>query len=124
MRFAPLVERVAGSGADAWAVHMEAVRRREAGKDIIFLTVGDPDQDPPEAVIDATVSALRSGRTGYSPTVRKMMSSPDSRRRTASIWTAQAPPPLPATRSTSGAKRIVLSMLNSRPPRRLAGADR
>ena len=40
MRFSPLVERIAGSGAGAWAVHIEAARRRDAGEDIIFLTVG------------------------------------------------------------------------------------
>lgn len=69
MRFAPLVERVAGRGAGAWAVHIEARRRQEAGDDVIFLTVGDPDQDPPAAVIDATVAALRGGRTGYAAIV-------------------------------------------------------
>src|SRR6266446_1341229 len=69
MRYSPLVERIAGSGTGAWAIHAEAARRREAGEDIIFLTVGDPDQDPPEAVIEATVAALRSHRTGYSATI-------------------------------------------------------
>src|ERR1700716_258040 len=57
MRFSPLVDRVAGHGAAAWSVHIEARRRREAGEDIIFLTVGDPDQEPPEAVIEATAGA-------------------------------------------------------------------
>src|SRR5579863_2095863 len=69
MRYSPLVERIAGSGAGAWAIHSEAVRRRDAGDDIIFLTVGDPDQEPPGAVIAATVAALRHRRTGYAPTV-------------------------------------------------------
>src|SRR5712691_3907610 len=69
MLFSPLVERIAGRGAGAWAIHAEAVRRRDAGEDIVFLTVGDPDQDPPEAVIEATVSALRRHRTGYAPTI-------------------------------------------------------
>src|SRR2546423_15673968 len=69
MRYAPLVERVAGRGAAAWSIHIEARRRQEAGEDIIFLTVGDPDQAPPEAVIDATVAALRQHRTGYAPTI-------------------------------------------------------
>jgi len=68
MRFSPLVERIAGRGAGAWAVHMEARRRRDSGDDIIFLTVGDPDQAPPEAVIEATIAALRQHRTGYAPT--------------------------------------------------------
>jgi len=67
MRFAPLVDRVAGRGSEAWAVHMEAARRRDAGEDIIFLTVGDPDQAPPDAVIETAVSALREHRTGYAP---------------------------------------------------------
>lgn len=69
MRYAPLVEWVAGRGAGAWAVHMEARRRHDAGEDVIFLTVGDPDQDPPAAVIEATVAALRRHRTGYAPIV-------------------------------------------------------
>jgi len=65
MRYSPLVDRVAGRGSGAWAVHIEAGRRRDAGEDIIFLTVGDPDQAPPSAVIEATVSALHRHRTGY-----------------------------------------------------------
>src|SRR5438105_12604311 len=69
MHFAPLVDRIAGRGSAAWAIHIEARRRQEAGEDIIFLTVGDPDQAPPEAVIDATVAALRQHRTAYAPTI-------------------------------------------------------
>lgn len=69
MRFSPLVDRIAGEGAGAWRVHQEAVRRREVGHDVIFLTVGDPDQAAPEAVISATIEALRQNRTGYSPII-------------------------------------------------------
>ncbi len=69
MRFSPRVDRLAGHGADAWSVHIEARRRQQAGEDIIFLTVGDPDQEPPEAVIEATVAALRRHRTGYAAIV-------------------------------------------------------
>ena len=47
MRYSPLVQRIAGRGAAAWDTHIEARRRQEEGEDIIFLTVGDPDQDPP-----------------------------------------------------------------------------
>jgi arginine:pyruvate transaminase len=67
VQFAPLVDRVAGRGAGAWEVYFEAARRREAGIDVIGLTVGDPDQRPPEAVIAATIAALRDGHTGYAP---------------------------------------------------------
>ncbi len=69
MRFSPLVDRIAGEAAGAWRVHQEGMRRREAGHDVIFLTVGDPDQAAPEAVVDATIAALRRNRTGYSPII-------------------------------------------------------
>ncbi|MGB8365143.1 MAG: pyridoxal phosphate-dependent aminotransferase [Rhizomicrobium sp.] len=60
---------VAGKGAGAWAVHNEALEARAAGRDITFLTVGDPDQPPARRVIDATIRALRDGHTGYPPTL-------------------------------------------------------
>jgi arginine:pyruvate transaminase len=69
MRFAPLVERVAGKGAGAWEIHHAAMRRRAAGRDVIVLTVGDPDQPPPTPVIEATVDSLRRHRTGYAPII-------------------------------------------------------
>jgi arginine:pyruvate transaminase len=66
MRFSGLVDRIAGGGADAWEVHIEARRQRDAGRDVIFLTVGDPDQPAPAAVTDATIEALRQQHKGYS----------------------------------------------------------
>jgi arginine:pyruvate transaminase len=69
MKLAPLVDRIASKGAAAWQIHFEALKKRGTGADVILLTVGDPDQAPPAAVIDATVDALRRKRTGYSPIV-------------------------------------------------------
>jgi len=69
VRFSPLVDRIAGEQTGAWRVHAEGMRRREAGHDVIFLTVGDPDQTAPAAVLDATIAALRQGRTGYTPII-------------------------------------------------------
>ena len=69
MRFSPLTERVAGKGVEAWAIHHAAVHWRDAGEDVILLTVGNPDQAPPAPLIEATVSALREHRTGYAPTI-------------------------------------------------------
>ncbi|MGO8917184.1 MAG: pyridoxal phosphate-dependent aminotransferase [Stellaceae bacterium] len=69
MQFSPLVGRIAGRGARAWSVHFDAVRQRAQGRDVLLLTVGDPDQSPPEAVIAATVAALQSRKTGYSPII-------------------------------------------------------
>src|ERR1700720_4196006 len=85
MRYAPLVDRIAGRGSEAWGVHIEATRRHEAGEDVILLTVGDPDQPPPEPVIEATVAALRRHRTGYArilgyPAVREAIAARVARR--------------------------------------------
>jgi arginine:pyruvate transaminase len=85
VRFSPLVDRISGSGAGAWRIHMEAARRRDLGQDVIFLTVGDPDQAPPEPVIEATIDALQRHRTGYSsmigyPRVREAIAARFQRR--------------------------------------------
>ena len=69
MRFAPLVTAISGGGSGAWAVHAEAVRQAAEGREITFLSVGDPDQRAPDSVIEATQAALRAGETGYSPIV-------------------------------------------------------
>ncbi|HUH85703.1 MAG TPA: pyridoxal phosphate-dependent aminotransferase [Stellaceae bacterium] len=69
MHFSPLVDRIAGKGAGAWRIHFDAVQQRAAGRDVILLTVGDPDQHPPRAVIEATVAALQARKTGYSPII-------------------------------------------------------
>ena len=85
MRFSPMVDRIAARGADAWSIQMEAARLRDQGQDVVFLTVGDPDQAPPEPVIDATIDALRRHRTGYSsmigyPRVREAIAARFQRR--------------------------------------------
>jgi arginine:pyruvate transaminase len=67
MKFSPLVDRIVGGGADAWTVHFEAMRQRAEGREITFLTIGDPDQPPPEAVIDAAIVSLRQHHKGYAP---------------------------------------------------------
>ena len=41
MWFSPLVDRIAGRGAGAWSIHMEAARLCDQGQDVIFLTVVD-----------------------------------------------------------------------------------
>ena len=61
MQYSSLTERVAGRGAGAWEVHRRAIELREAGHDVIALTVGDPDQAPPEVLIETT--SRRCART-------------------------------------------------------------
>ena len=69
IRFAPLVTAISGGGSGAWAVHADAVRQAAGGREVTFLSVGDPDQRAPQSVIEATQAALRAGETGYSPIV-------------------------------------------------------
>jgi arginine:pyruvate transaminase len=69
MRFAPLTERVAGRGVGTWDTHIQARQLIDSGVDVILLTVGNPDQTPAATIIDATVAALRGGRTLYAPTI-------------------------------------------------------
>ena len=66
MRFSPLVDRIAGEGAAAWDLHYRAAREKRAGRDVIILSVGDPDFDTPPAITDATIAAMREGDTHYS----------------------------------------------------------
>jgi len=67
MRFSSLTDRIAGGGAEAWAVHFEALRQRVAGRAITFLTIGDPDQAAPDVIIEGAREALARQRKGYAP---------------------------------------------------------
>lgn len=67
MRYSPLVQRIAGEGADAWVTHYEAWAERERGEDVILLSVGDPDLDTPKPVVETAVARLRAGDTHYTP---------------------------------------------------------
>lgn len=66
MRFSPLVDRLLGEGTSAWDLHYRAVADQRGGRDVIILSVGDPDFDTPAAITEATVAALRAGDTHYS----------------------------------------------------------
>ncbi len=65
----PLVERIAGRGAAAWALHQKAMAAKRRGEDVIVLSVGDPDFATPPGVVDAAIEALRAGDTHYAPIV-------------------------------------------------------
>lgn len=66
MQVAQILDRVAGLGSDKWRVHVRARQKIAQGEDVLLLTIGEPDQPTPEALIEATCRALRAGRTGYS----------------------------------------------------------
>jgi len=66
MRVARILDRVAGLGSDKWRVHFQARQRMARGEPVILLTIGEPDEPTPPALVDAACDALRTGRTGYS----------------------------------------------------------
>ncbi len=53
------------SGKDGWEVHFAAMTRKQAGEDIIMLSVGDHDFDSPAETVEACVAALRAGHHHY-----------------------------------------------------------
>jgi arginine:pyruvate transaminase len=69
MKFSKVSERIGGEGAQAWAVHFEAMRRRRKGEDNIILSVGEPNFDTPPAIVAAAKDALDRGRTHYTDVV-------------------------------------------------------
>jgi len=67
-RFASMAERVAPDGTDPWVLHWEARQAAAAGKDVIVLSVGDPDIETAPAVVDSAIRAMRAGDTHYTET--------------------------------------------------------
>ncbi len=66
MRFSDLTQRIAGDGAAAWNIHYRALERQANGDDILLLSVGDPDFDTPQPIIQAAIDSLLNGNTHYS----------------------------------------------------------
>ncbi len=65
MRFSPFVERIGGEGAQAWDLHIEASRAKASGRDVIVLSVGDPDLATPAPITAAAIRGLEDGDTHY-----------------------------------------------------------
>lgn len=66
MKVARILDRVAGLGSDKWRVHFQARQRLSRGESVILLTIGEPDEPTPSALVDTACAAMRAGRTGYS----------------------------------------------------------
>ena len=65
MKLASITQRLSGLGSDKWAVHIEGKRRAEAGEDLIFLSIGEPDAPTPAAIMDVVNTRMRAGRYKY-----------------------------------------------------------
>src|SRR6056297_1584436 len=66
MRYAAVTTRLAGLGSDKWVLSAAATARKEAGRDVINLTIGEPDVPTPDSLVRSAVRAMEAGRTGYS----------------------------------------------------------
>ncbi len=66
MKYAAITGRLQGLGSDKWRVHVAARALKAAGRDIIELTIGEPDAPTPPEMTEALVRSLKAGRTGYS----------------------------------------------------------
>lgn len=66
MRYAAITERLAGLGGAKWAVHARARQMKAEGRDVIELTIGEPDVPTPPDLMTLANKAMQAGRTGYS----------------------------------------------------------
>jgi aspartate/methionine/tyrosine aminotransferase len=65
VKFSGLVERISGTGTDAWLTHYAALAARGRGEDVIILSVGDPDLQTPAPIVARAIEQLRAGDTHY-----------------------------------------------------------
>lgn len=66
MKFATVTDRLANLGSHRWALHDRARLLAAEGRDIIRLTVGEPDLPTPPELVATLTGSLARGRTGYS----------------------------------------------------------
>jgi arginine:pyruvate transaminase len=67
MKFSPLVERIAGEGADAWVIHYKARAAADRGENVIVLSIGDPELDTPAPVLERALDRLKASDIRYTP---------------------------------------------------------
>jgi aspartate/methionine/tyrosine aminotransferase len=67
MKYSNLVQRIAGEGADAWKTHYAASAAKHRGESVVILSVGDPDLETPQPVLERAIERLRGGDTHYTP---------------------------------------------------------
>ncbi len=66
-RFATRVRRIAERPGGGWAIHFDAVARRERGEDVILLSIGDHEFATPGPIVEAAIASLRAGHHHYTP---------------------------------------------------------
>ncbi len=66
MRYAPVTTRLAGLGGAKWEIHARARALKAAGRDVLEMTIGEPDVPTPPELIAVAAASMAAGRTGYS----------------------------------------------------------
>ncbi len=66
MRYAAVLDRLAGLGSAKWELHVAARDLALAGREVIDLTIGNPDVSVAADLVEAAAAAMRAGRTEYS----------------------------------------------------------
>lgn len=66
MRQTAITQRLVGLGGAKWDIHLQARALAAQGRDIIELTIGEPDVATPPELIEAAHTAMQRGRTTYS----------------------------------------------------------
>lgn len=94
MTYASITERLAGLGSGKWEVHFRGRQMKAEGREVIELTIGEPDIPTDPALLDICVASMRAGRTRYSngrgePALLAALSAKYSRRSGRKIGTDQ-----------------------------------
>ena len=66
MRYASITDRLADLGSGKWALHLRARQMKASGKDVIELTIGEPDLPPDPSLIAECQRTMNAGRYRYS----------------------------------------------------------
>ena len=66
MKETAITQRLAGLGGAKWELHLKAKELAAHGRDIIEMTIGEPDVSTPPELVEAAYDAMRNGRTTYS----------------------------------------------------------
>ncbi len=72
LRYSSIVQQLDAPGYKAWDVHGKAKQMIMQGQDVILLTIGDPDFNTPQPIIDTAVRSLQTGRTHYTPSLGEL----------------------------------------------------
>ena len=66
MKTTAVTKRLTGLGGAKWEIHLKAKELINQGRDIVSLTIGEPDVPTPDKLMEIAMQSMREGRTGYS----------------------------------------------------------